>query len=39
MELFEFQCATAGYAESQGAKPRGGTIDDARLAEMGIEGF
>lgn len=39
MSLFEFVCATRGHAEANGAKPKGGSIDDARLAEMGIEGF
>lgn len=39
MSLFEFVAATAGYAESHGAKPKGGSIDEDRLAEMGIVGF
>lgn len=39
MTLWEFMCATRGYAESKGAKPKGGSIDEERLAEMGIAGF
>lgn len=39
MTFYEFNCATQGYSESQGAKPKGGTIDEDRLAEMGISGF
>lgn len=39
MTLFEFKCATQGFAEANGAKPKGGTIDDDRLAELGIAGF
>lgn len=39
MTLFEFMCATQGYAEANGAKPKGGTISDERLSEMGIAGF
>lgn len=39
MTLFELRAATQGYAEANGAKPRGGSIDDDKLAEMGIAGF
>lgn len=39
MTLYEFACATRGYAEANGAKPKGGTISDERLAEMGVVGF
>jgi hypothetical protein len=39
MTMFEFACATQGFAEANGAKPKGGTISDDRLADMGIEGF
>lgn len=39
MSLFEFVWAQRGYAEANGVKPKGGTIDDERLADMGIAGF
>jgi hypothetical protein len=41
MSLWEWVCATDGYAEANGSKKRRGTgdISDDRLAEMGIEGF
>lgn len=39
MTIFEFMSATRGYAEANGAKPKGGTISDDRLAQMGIAGF
>lgn len=39
MTLFEFMCATRGFAEANGAKAKGGTISDDRLSEMGIVGF
>lgn len=39
MTLWEFMCAAQGYAESRGAKPKGGTIDDDRLSALGIVGF
>lgn len=39
MSLWEFTQAVSGYAESRGAKPKGGTIADDRLVEMGIVGF
>lgn len=39
MTMFEFACATRGFGEANGAKPKGGTISDDRLADMGIEGF
>jgi hypothetical protein len=39
MSLYEFIMATRGYGEAHGAKPRGGTIADGRLSEMGIVGF
>ncbi len=38
--LWEFVYATRGFAESNGAKPRGtGDISEDRLNELGIEGF
>lgn len=40
MALWEFAQAVRGYAEANGAKPRGaGDISDDRLSELGIEGF
>jgi len=40
MTLWEWVCATEGYAEANGHKKRrGGDISEDRLAEMGIEGF
>jgi hypothetical protein len=39
MTLFEFMAATRGYAEANGAKPKGGSISEERMQEMGIEGF
>lgn len=39
MSLFEFICATEGHAQAQGKKPRGRSIDEDRLAEMGVAGF
>lgn len=39
MDLWEFMQATKGYAESKGEKPRGGTISDDRMSELGIAGF
>jgi hypothetical protein len=39
MSLFEFSSACEGHAQANGKKPRGGSIDDDRLAEMGIVGF
>lgn len=40
MTLFEWVCATDGYAEANGTKRRrGGDISEDRLAEMGIVGF
>jgi hypothetical protein len=39
MTLQEFKWAADGYAEANGAKPRGGTISDDRLSALGIVGF
>jgi len=39
MSLYEFTYAQRGYAEAKGAKPRGGSISDDRMAELGIAGF
>lgn len=41
MTLWEFAAAVDGYilANDPKAKPRGGDIDEGRLAELGIEGF
>lgn len=41
MSAWEFQCCVVGYQEANGqkAKSGGGDIDEARLREMGIEGF
>jgi len=40
MTFYEFLMAQRGWNESRpGAKPRGGTIADDRLSEMGIVGF
>ena len=39
MTLFELMAATRGYSESRGATPRGGTIPDERLGQMGVVGF
>ena len=39
MTLFEFMAATRGYAEANGVKPKGASIDEERLSEMGIVGF
>lgn len=39
MTLFEFACACRGYAEANGIKPRGGSISEDELEEMGIAGF
>lgn len=39
MTLYEFIYAQRGWAEANGAKPKGGTISDDRMAELGIEGF
>lgn len=39
MSLFEFAAATAGYAEANGGKRKGGSISEDRLSELGIEGF
>lgn len=40
MTLWEFVCAQEGFAEANGAKPKGGgEISDDRLAELGVEGF
>jgi len=39
MTLYEWRWAAQGYAEANGAKPKGGTIEEDRLSEMGIAGF
>lgn len=41
MSLWEFAACMDGVAVFNGAKPRGsgGDMDEARLAELGIEGF
>lgn len=39
MTLYEFIYAQRGWAEANGAKPKGGTISDDRLSEMGVVGF
>lgn len=40
MSFYEFLAASRGYAEANGgAKPKGRSISEERLAEMGIVGF
>lgn len=39
LTLQEFVWMREGFAESKGAKRKGGTISDERLAALGIEGF
>ncbi len=41
MSLWEFGAMVDGYilANNPKAKPKGGDIDEDRLAELGIEGF
>jgi len=40
MAFWEFIYATRGYAEANGAKPKGnGDMSEDRLSELGIEGF
>jgi hypothetical protein len=41
MSLWEFGAMVDGYilANNPKAKPKGGDIDENRLAELGIEGF
>lgn len=42
MSLWEFAACAAGYARAhggKGARAPGGDIDEARLRDMGVEGF
>jgi len=41
MTLWEFGAMVDGYllANNPKAKPKGGDMDEGRLAELGIEGF
>jgi hypothetical protein len=39
MTLSEFSAARDGWLRVNGVRPRGGSISQKRLGELGIEGF
>lgn len=39
MSPWEFTAVSDAWVRAHGGKPKGGSIDEDRLAELGVEGF